>query len=130
MSELAHDRSSALSRMGIDFDALYRENFPMMVGLAIERFRISEADAQTLANRVFLLLFLRAEEVRDPRRSFAAPAATRAGNISGHSRAKRRCRRTSVRGRIRSWRTSPTRCRTSSHPRRRSLAAARAASWC
>ena len=38
----------------------------MMVGLAIERFHISEADAKTLAHRVFLIFFLRAEEVRDP----------------------------------------------------------------
>lgn len=66
MTELADNRASALSRLGIDFDALYRENFRMMVGLAIKRFHISETDAQALAHRVFLTFFLRAEEVRDP----------------------------------------------------------------
>lgn len=66
MTELAEDRTTALSRLGIDFEALYEENFRMMVGLAIDRFHISEADAQTLAHRVFLTYFLRAEQVRDP----------------------------------------------------------------
>lgn len=52
---------------GIDFDALYDEHVPLLIGLAVDRYHLSEADAQTLAHEVFLAYFLKAEEVRDVR---------------------------------------------------------------
>ena len=52
---------------GIDFDAVYDENVPMLIGMAVKRFHIAEQDAQVLAHEVFLAFFMRAEEVRDHR---------------------------------------------------------------
>lgn len=52
---------------GIDFDAVYDEHVPLMIGLAVERYGLAEPDAQTLAHEVFLAYFLKAEEVRDVR---------------------------------------------------------------
>lgn len=52
---------------GIDFDAVYDENVPMLIGLAVKRFHLDECDAQVLAHEVFLAFFMRAEEVRDHR---------------------------------------------------------------
>jgi DNA-directed RNA polymerase specialized sigma24 family protein len=52
---------------GIDFDAVYDELLPLLISLAVDRFHISEMDAQTLAHEVFLSYFLKADEVRDVR---------------------------------------------------------------
>ena len=52
---------------GIDFDAAYDAHVPVLIGLAIERFHVTEADAQMLAHEVFLAYFLKAETVRDVR---------------------------------------------------------------
>lgn len=68
MSVLAQ-RSAATGFVdrGIDFDAVYDEHVPLMVGMAVKRFHIAETDAQTLAHEVFLTYFLKAEDVRDVR---------------------------------------------------------------
>jgi RNA polymerase sigma factor (sigma-70 family) len=52
---------------GIDFDAVYDEHVPVLLGIGVKRFRLSEADAQTIAHEVFLSYFLKAEDVRDIR---------------------------------------------------------------
>ncbi len=52
---------------GIDFDAVYDEHVPLLIGLAVDRFHLNECDAQTLAHEVFLAYFLKAEDVRDVR---------------------------------------------------------------
>ena len=52
---------------GIDFDAVYDEHVPILIGMAVKRFHIDEQDAQVLAHEVFLAFFMRAEEVRDHR---------------------------------------------------------------
>jgi RNA polymerase sigma factor (sigma-70 family) len=52
---------------GIDFDAVYDEQVPILIGIGVKRFRLGESDAQTLAHEVFLSYFLKAEEVRDAR---------------------------------------------------------------
>lgn len=49
-------------------DAVYEENMPLLVGVAIKEFSISEAEAETLAHDVFLSYLLKASEVRDTRR--------------------------------------------------------------
>jgi RNA polymerase sigma factor (sigma-70 family) len=48
-----------------DFDAVYEDHLRLLVGTAIDRFHISEADAETLAHDVFLAYFLKAEQVLD-----------------------------------------------------------------
>jgi RNA polymerase sigma factor (sigma-70 family) len=70
MSVIADQESSALSRLGVDFDALYNQHVPLMIGVAVERFRISESDAQTLAHQVFLAFFLKFSDIRDVRAWF------------------------------------------------------------
>jgi RNA polymerase sigma factor (sigma-70 family) len=67
---IAEKPSSALSRSGVDFDAVYNQNVPLMIGVAIDRFRISESDAQTLAHQVFLAFFLKVDDIRDRRAWF------------------------------------------------------------
>ena len=62
--------TSALSQLGIDFDAAYNENVPLMIGVAVERFHISESDAQTLAHQIFLVYFMKPEDIRDARAWF------------------------------------------------------------
>lgn len=67
MTVFAEKPSSALSRMGIDFDAIYDEHVPLMIGIAVDRFQISHSDAQTLAHQIFLVYFLKPDEVKELR---------------------------------------------------------------
>jgi RNA polymerase sigma factor (sigma-70 family) len=67
---IADKQSSALSRCGVDFDAVYHENVPLMIGIAVDRFHISESDSQTLAHQIFLTFFLKADDIRDRRAWF------------------------------------------------------------
>lgn len=68
MSVLAAGSSTTpLVDRGIDFDAVYDEHMPLMIGIAVDRFRITETDAQALAHEIFLAYFLKAEEIRDVR---------------------------------------------------------------
>ena len=50
MTVIAEKAQSALSRMGIDFDAVYNAHVPLMIGIAVDRFHIEQSDAQTLAH--------------------------------------------------------------------------------
>jgi RNA polymerase sigma factor (sigma-70 family) len=50
---------------GGDFDAVYEEHLSLLVGTAVDRFHISEMDAETLAHEVFLAYFLKADQVND-----------------------------------------------------------------
>jgi RNA polymerase sigma factor (sigma-70 family) len=50
-----------------DFEALYEEHLPLMVGIAVGRFGISETDAETLAHEVFLDFILKAHRVTSVR---------------------------------------------------------------
>ena len=70
MSVIADQESSALSRLGVDFDAVYNEHVPLMIGVAVDRFGVSESDAQTLAHQVFLAFFLKFNDIRDHRSWF------------------------------------------------------------
>ena len=63
----AGNTTSRLVDRGIDFDAVYDEHISLMIGVAVDRFRIPEPDAQALAHEIFLAYFLKAEEVRDVR---------------------------------------------------------------
>ena len=47
--------------------AVYEEHRRLLVGTAISRYGISEADAETLTHEVFLAYILKADEVRDSR---------------------------------------------------------------
>jgi RNA polymerase sigma factor (sigma-70 family) len=67
---VAEKPSSALERMGIDFDAVYNAHVPLMIGIAVERFQISQTDAQTLAHQIFLIYFLKPDDVKDARAWF------------------------------------------------------------
>lgn len=67
MTVLAERRAIGFVDRGIDFDAVYDDNVPLLIGIAVDRFHLSEADAQTLAHEVFLAYFLKAEDVRDVR---------------------------------------------------------------
>jgi RNA polymerase sigma factor (sigma-70 family) len=49
----------------VDFDTVYEDHLRLLVGTAIDRFHISETDAETLAHDVFLAYFLKAEPVLD-----------------------------------------------------------------
>jgi len=49
------------------FASIYDEHLPLLLGLAMERFGIGRADAQTLAHEVFLAYFLKMDDVRDVR---------------------------------------------------------------
>ncbi|HYI08448.1 MAG TPA: sigma-70 family RNA polymerase sigma factor [Thermoanaerobaculia bacterium] len=53
-----------------DLAAIYEENLPLLIGLAVGRFGISQTDAETLAHDVFVDFFLK--------RSRVAAASTRA----------------------------------------------------
>lgn len=66
MSVLA-ERSAGFIDRGIDFDAVYDEHVPIMIGIAVDRFHLSRSDAQTLTHEVFLAYYLKAEEIRDVR---------------------------------------------------------------
>ncbi len=50
---------------GADFDAVYEDHLRLLIGTAVDRFRISETDAETLAHDVFLAYFLKAGQVLD-----------------------------------------------------------------
>ena len=50
-----------------DFAALYEEHLPLIVGIAVGRFGISETDAETLAHEVFLDFILKAHRVTSVR---------------------------------------------------------------
>lgn len=52
---------------GIDFESIYDQYVPMLIGMAVARFHISESDAQALAHEIFLAYFLKADDVRDVR---------------------------------------------------------------
>jgi RNA polymerase sigma factor (sigma-70 family) len=67
---IAEKPASALSRMGIDFDAVYNAHVPLMIGIAVDRFQISQSDAQTLAHQIFLVYFMKPEDVKEPRSWF------------------------------------------------------------
>jgi len=47
--------------------AVYEEHFDLLVGIAVGRFRISHADAETLAQEVFLDFLVNAARVHDRR---------------------------------------------------------------
>lgn len=47
--------------------ATYEENYDLLVGIAVDRFRISHADAETLVQEIFLELLLHASRIRDRR---------------------------------------------------------------
>jgi RNA polymerase sigma factor (sigma-70 family) len=70
MSVVAENASCALSRMGIDFDAVYNAHVPLMIGMAMDRFHISQSDSQTLAHQIFLVYFLKPDEIHDLRAWF------------------------------------------------------------
>jgi len=76
---IAEKAASALSRMGIDFDAVYNAHVPLMIGIAVDRFHISLSDAQTLAHQIFLVYFMKPEDVKQARAWFV-------GAISNASR--------------------------------------------
>src|SRR5581483_7297737 len=57
----------AVSEHADDFGTVYEENFRLLVGMAVDRFRISQSDAEGLAHEVFLSYFLKAGEVIDSR---------------------------------------------------------------
>jgi RNA polymerase sigma factor (sigma-70 family) len=52
---------------GDDFGAVYEDNVRLLVGTAMDRYHISEIDAEALAHEVFLAYFLKADEVIDLR---------------------------------------------------------------
>ena len=81
MSVVADQESTALSRCGIDFDAVYNENVPLMIGVAVDRFHVSESDAQTLAHQVFLAFFLKFNDIRNRRAARDELAHDRAGGL-------------------------------------------------
>ena len=51
----------------VNFDAVYEDHLQLLVGTAIDRFHISETDAETLAHDVFLAYFIKAEQVLNSR---------------------------------------------------------------
>jgi len=50
-----------------DFGAVYEENIRLLVGTAVDRFHISQSDAEGLAHEVFLSYYLKAGEIIDSR---------------------------------------------------------------
>jgi RNA polymerase sigma factor (sigma-70 family) len=51
----------------VDLGAIYDAHYRLLVGLAIERYDVSETDAQTLAHDVFLAFITKANEIMDAR---------------------------------------------------------------
>ena len=47
------------------FEALYHEHFHFLVAIAIQKFRVPESDAETLAHEVFLTYLKHSQRVRD-----------------------------------------------------------------
>jgi RNA polymerase sigma factor (sigma-70 family) len=62
----AMNTPAALER-AVDLGAIYDAHYRLLVGLAIERYDVSETDAQTLAHDVFLAFITKANEVMDVR---------------------------------------------------------------
>jgi len=56
------------SPSAVDFTAVYEEHFDLLVRIAIGRFRIAEAEADSLAHDVFLSFLRNAERVIDRQR--------------------------------------------------------------
>lgn len=50
-----------------DFEALYEQHVPLMIGIAVRRFGITEIDAETLAHEVFVDFMQKHERVSDAR---------------------------------------------------------------
>lgn len=50
-----------------ELTATYEENYDLLVGIAVDRFGIPRADAETLVQEIFLQLLLHASRVRDRR---------------------------------------------------------------
>jgi len=50
-----------------ELTATYEENYDLLVGIAVDRFRISHADAETLVQEIFRELLLHASRIRDRR---------------------------------------------------------------
>ena len=92
MTVIAEKAASALSRMGIDFDAVYNAHVPLMIGIAVDRFHISHSDAQTLAHQIFLVYFMKPEDVKEPRAWFVGAISVPkrkqdmgvTGNVASH----------------------------------------------
>jgi RNA polymerase sigma factor (sigma-70 family) len=57
----------ALPERTDNFGAIYEENYRLLVGTAVDRYRIAEIDAESLAHEVFLAFFLKAGEIIDSR---------------------------------------------------------------
>jgi len=51
----------------VDLGAIYDAHYRLLVGLAIERYDVSETEAQTLAHDVFLAFITKANEIMDAR---------------------------------------------------------------
>lgn len=51
----------------LDFEAIYAEHLPLMIGIAVGRFNIPESDAETLAHEIFLDFILKSARVTDVR---------------------------------------------------------------
>jgi RNA polymerase sigma factor (sigma-70 family) len=51
----------------VDLGAIYDAHYRLLVGMAIERYDVSETDAQTLAHDVFLAFITKANEIMDVR---------------------------------------------------------------
>jgi len=47
--------------------ATYEEHYDLLVGIAVDRFRISHADAETLVHEIFFDFLVHAERIRDRR---------------------------------------------------------------
>lgn len=52
---------------GYDAGAIYEEHYALLVGIAVSRFRIPQADAETLAHEIFLDFLLRGSGINDRR---------------------------------------------------------------
>jgi RNA polymerase sigma factor (sigma-70 family) len=63
----ADDTTPALFARTHDFGTVYEEHVGLLIGTAVDHFRICETDAQALAHEVFVAYFLKAHEVRDVR---------------------------------------------------------------
>ena len=78
-SEVTASKRSA----GLDYGAIYEWAMPLMVGTAVSRFGVPEADAETLAHEIYLDFLVKGEGIDDQRGWFV-------GAIFNASRAYRR----------------------------------------
>ena len=67
VSVAASDRESPATDAVDAFAAVYDEHLSLLVGVAVDKFGIAPADAQTLAHEVFLAYFINMDDVRDTR---------------------------------------------------------------